>query len=114
MPYYDYKCPKCGHVDELVKPMSASNTVETCPQCHAVMDRDYSAEVRTTNSDYDNGREIHSDSLAIHPDQIAEHHQRYPNVSLDSACRPVFTSVKQRARYLDARGVEKISHNREY
>jgi putative FmdB family regulatory protein len=114
MPLYVYKCPKCGFVDEISKPMSASNTVETCRQCGVVLDRDYTAEVRTTNSDYDNGHEIHSDSLAIHPSQIEEHHKRYPNVPLDRACRPVFTSVRQREKYLEGRGVIKVSHNKEY
>jgi putative FmdB family regulatory protein len=114
MPTYVYRCPACGWADEIVKPMSESDAAETCRQCSTPMDRDFSAEVRTTNSDYDNGHEIHSDSLAIHPSQIAEHRQRYPNVPLDSACRPVFTSVKQREKYLNARGVLKISHNREY
>jgi hypothetical protein len=78
------------------------------------MERDFSAEVRTTNAPCDNGHELHSDSLAIHPSQIAEHRQLYPAVPLDGACRPVFTSVKQREKYLDARGVLKVSHNKEY
>jgi len=112
MPYYDYLCPKCGWADEVVKPMSASNTVETCRQCGTPMDRDYAAEVRTNLSDTHN--EIHSDSLAIHPDQAVEHRQRYPDVPLDAACRPVFTSVKQREKYLEARGKVKVPHNREY
>ncbi len=114
MPYYDYLCPKCGLADEIVKPMSASNTAEFCPRCGTQMDRDYSAEVRTNLSDTCNAREIHSDSLAIHPDQAAEHRRRFPDVPLDSECRPVFTSVKQRERYFEARGVVKVPHNREY
>lgn len=114
MPFYDYLCPTCGWTDEIVKPMSASNTAETCRQCGAEMERDYSAEVRASNSDYDNGHEIHSDSLCIHPSQIQEHRSRFPDVSLDSACRPVFTSVKQREKYLEARGAVKVPHRREW
>jgi putative FmdB family regulatory protein len=114
MPYYDYKCPQCGWVDEIVKPMAESDTVETCRQCGTPMDRDYAAEVRTNLSDTHNAKEIHSDSLAIHPDQVAEHRRLYPDVPLDGACRPVFTSVKQRERYLEGRGIAKVPHNREY
>ncbi len=114
MPTYEYRCPKCSWVDEIVKSMSASNTVETCRQCRTVMERDYSAEVPTSNSDSHNARPIHSDSLAIHPSQVGEHHRLYPDVPLDSACRPVLTSVKQREKYLEARGVAKVPHNKEY
>jgi putative FmdB family regulatory protein len=114
MPHYMYRCPECQWADEVIKPMSACNSVETCRQCHAVMERDFSAEVATSNSDTHNARPIHSDSLAIHPDQIGEHRQRYPSVDLDAACRPVFTSVKQREKYLESRGVVKVPHRREY
>lgn len=114
MPFYCYRCPTCGWTDEVIKPMSASNSVETCRQCGAVMERDCRAEVATNTCDTHNARPIHSDSLAIHPDQIGEHHQRFPDVPLDGACRPVFTSTKQRAKYLSQRGIVKVPHRREY
>ena len=112
MGLWDYKCPKCGWEAEVWG--EAWNDSQTCRQCEAAMDRDYRGYGRVVDNTTNNAREIHSDSLAILPDQVAEHHARYPDVPLDSACRPVFTSVKQREKYLEGRGVVKISHNKEY
>ena len=112
MPTYDYRCPKCDWVDEVAKPMSASNTVETCRQCGAVMNRDYSTEgVRTTADSY--RRELHSDALAVHPDQREEHQRLYPDVPLDSACRPVLRNFGQHEAYMEKRGIVKPSSRKE-
>jgi putative FmdB family regulatory protein len=113
VPTYAYRC-ECGHTTEIDRPMSASNTVETCPKCLSAMYRDYRAEIPTSNGGGYEARALHSDALAIHPDQVADHHRLYPDVPLDGACRPVLTSFKQHDRYLQARGVVKRSHNREY
>ncbi|MEN6333487.1 MAG: hypothetical protein ABFE01_04450 [Phycisphaerales bacterium] len=112
MPTYAFKCPACGWTDEIAKPMAASNSVETCRQCCAVMDRDYAAEgFRTTADSYN--REIHSDALAIHPDQAEEHRRLYPDVPLDAACRPVLRNFAQHEKYIEARGVVKPSSRKE-
>lgn len=115
MPIYCYVCPNCRWTDEVIKPTNECTSDELCSQCGASMERDYVAETPgvVRGSTY-NARPIHSDSLAIHPDQVAEHRRLYPDVPLDAACRPVFTSTKQRDKYLDARGVVKVSHNREF
>lgn len=115
MPTYVYSCPNCQWLDEIVKPMSECTSNETCRQCGTVMERDYRAETPgVVSGATHNARPIHSDSLAILPDQVSEHRRLYPDIDLDGACRPIFTSVKQREKYLDARGVVKVSHNREY
>ena len=112
MPTYEYRCPKCGWSDEIVKPMSASNSVETCRQCGSPMNRDYGAEGFRTNADSYH-RELHSDALAIHPDQVQEHQRLYPDVSLDAACRPVLRNFGQHEKYLEARGIVKPSSRKE-
>jgi putative FmdB family regulatory protein len=112
MPTYAYRCPQCGRDDEVLKPMTASNTVETCRQCGAVMNRDYMAEGVHTSADSYN-RELHSDALAIHPSQRAEHERRYPDVPLDAACRPILQNYRQHSEYLEARGVVKPSSRKE-
>jgi putative FmdB family regulatory protein len=106
MPCYEYKCPACGWNDEIVKPMSASNTVETCRQCGEVMVRDYAAEgVHCSADSY--SREIHSDALAICANQREEHQRLYPDVPLDAADRPVFSNFRQHDEYLAKRGIHK-------
>jgi len=109
---YDYLCPMCGR--EVTEWEHEWNDSHVCPNCGTVLDRDYRGYGQVAYNTTNNAREIHSDSLAIHPGQAQEHRERFPDVPLDKACRPVFTSVKQRERYLAARGVEKIPHNREY
>lgn len=112
MPTYEYKCPKCAHTAEVVKSMSASNSVETCPVCFEAMNRDYAAEhFRCTADSY--SREIHSDALAINQDQRQEHERLYPGVPLDSECRPVLRNFAQHEKYLQARGVVKLPQRKE-
>jgi len=112
MPCYVYKCPECSWTDEIVKPMSASNSVETCRQCGAVMNRDYALQgVHAAASTYT--CELHSDALAIHPSQRAEHERLYPYVPLDSECRPVLSNYRQHDSYLEKRGVLKSSRRKQ-
>lgn len=33
MPIYDYQCSACGHSDEVMRKVSASSEVESCPAC---------------------------------------------------------------------------------
>ncbi len=50
---------------------------------------------------------IHSDSLAISPDQVAEHKKKFPNIEIDDQCRPVFTHQKTHQKYMDKCGIRK-------
>lgn len=109
MPFYSYECPECHWVDEVMKSVTKHAEIERCRQCGAVMDRDYSAEGNRTNTGHCGDsyhREIHSDALAITPEQRAEHQQKYPDVKLDALNRPVFQNYRQHDAYLKARGVE--------
>lgn len=39
MPIYEYKCPKCEHKFELMRPFSRSGEGAECPHCHEVAPR---------------------------------------------------------------------------
>jgi len=104
MPTYGYMCD-CGVYEDIVKPMSEHDRSEVCPECGAQMRRDYSAAPRVHADSY--SKEIHSDALAVHPDQRAEHQRLYPNVPLDKACRPVLSSFSQAEKYYEQRGIYK-------
>lgn len=52
---------------------------------------------------------IHSDSLAIHPDQRAEHEQTFPNIKLDGQNRPIFDNFVDHENYLKKTGFVKLA-----
>jgi hypothetical protein len=50
---------------------------------------------------------IHSDALAIHPDQRAEHEKLFPDIRIDSECRPIFDNFTKHEAYLKKTGFRK-------
>lgn len=50
---------------------------------------------------------LHSDSLAINPCQAEEHRRLFPDIGLDSECRPIFENYKQHDDYLKQTGFVK-------
>ncbi len=53
------------------------------------------------------GQPIHSDAMAIQPSQVAKHRERFPDVKIDSQCRPVMENSDQHQKYMDACGFVK-------
>ena len=49
-----------------------------------------------------------SDSLAINPNQIEEHHRQFPGIDVLPDGRPRFTSVKQQSDYIEKCGFHKL------
>lgn len=106
MPTYLFYCPECGERKEIIKPMSQSGKREVC-DCGASLIRDYAGEhVNSGNKEY--GKTKFSDSLAVNPNQIAEHQRLFPNIRMDSAGRPGFDNVQQHKKYLEKTGFEKV------
>ena len=99
MPLYSFKCPKCGAKDERVRAMQNADKRCMCTKCGIKMNRDLKADLPFASGDYK--RAVHSDSLAISPDQRAEHLQKFPNIKLDSQNRPVFDNFQKHQAYLD-------------
>jgi hypothetical protein len=63
------------------------------------MNRDLKADIPFASGDYK--RTVYSDSLAINPDQRAEHLKTFPNIKLDSQNRPMFSNFQDHQAYLD-------------
>ncbi len=107
MPIYSVKCPHCGAVDEHVQTMRNANRKHKCPKCGTAMVRDWSADAPFVSGGHQYRRAIHSDSLAISPDQVAEHKKQFPNIRIDSECRPIFENFKDHDAYLKKCGFKK-------
>lgn len=43
---------------------------------------------------------IHSDAMAISPTQVDEHKRLFPDIEIDSQCRPVFDNFTKHEAYL--------------
>ena len=94
---------KCGECGSLYR-NDTDGIVYLCPECNAML------EIVTCSTVNDNKPEImgtpykvpiHSDSLAIMPDQVEEHKKLFPNIPLDDENRPVFTNTKDHHEYLN-------------
>ena len=103
IPTYCFICHECGSIKEVVKPVSERNDLVQCDTCRCAMLRDFAAEgVNSGNKEY--AKPIHSDAMAISPDRIKEHQQNFPDVKLDSQCRPVLENYQQHKKYAEGRG----------
>ena len=99
MPIYSYRCPECSGNQEIIKPVSDCTKEECCTACGGLMHRNYQAEAGIdTGKDY--ASTFYSDSLAIHPEQIPEHKQKFPDVEVARDGRVGFRSPKQQSDYL--------------
>ena len=99
MPRYSFKCPKCDRREDVIRHMENADKVCIC-KCGVHMNRDFQTDIPFASGDYHHGA-IHSDSLAISPDQRAEHSKMFPNIKLDSQNRPVFDNFQNHQAYLD-------------
>ena len=103
MAIHHFICDMCGIT---VEDTTAEHT-HHCPECNAIMRWDITG-IGMPDGDY----EHISDSLAIHPDDIPEHRQKFPNVDILPDGRPKFTSPKQQEKYAEKCGFYKKSQRK--
>ena len=107
MPFYNFYCEDCGDKKELRMSMHEAHEWH-CKKCDKPMIRDYRTDLPTqTATGREYSKPIISDSLAIHPDQAAEHRKLFPDVPLADGVRPVFTNHDTHQKYLDKVGFVK-------
>ena len=105
MPVYSFMCPECDYTCEVTRPMKDSGKPVFC-LCGLEMRRDFATDfINTGNKDY--GKPIHSDALAISPSQRAEHEKKFPDIKLDSQCRPIFDNFRKHEDYMKKCGIVK-------
>lgn len=109
MPRYEYICPECGCEAEIIKLMKDVDKPVHCEICDAVMGRDFKAEgvlVGAGRRSYH--RPIVSDSMAVAPNQVAEHRRLFPDVKVLDDGRPVFDNFSDHESYLKKCNIEKM------
>ena len=99
MRLHDYKCLDCDcHFSD--KAVDAPD----CPECGSIktgMDCNIAIHGNYRHP-------VHSDAMAIHPDQRAEHERRFPNIRIDKQNRPIFDNFTDHQAYLDQCNIIKV------
>ena len=101
---FDLLCKECGYrirdaKDSDYRLVDEQLRFPYCPMCGTIMYHVTSG----ANGDYNHT----SDSLAIHPDDIPEHRQKFPGVEITPDGRPQFTSTRQQEKYAEKCGFYK-------
>lgn len=94
-----FVCRDCGEVTL----DTDTSGIHYCPRCG----KDMYWDIGKISANGSYRRPTHSDALAIHPDQRAEHEQLFPSVRLDEQNRPVFDNMHDHQDYLDKCGMVK-------
>ena len=112
MPIYGFRCYEHDICEDVLCamediPVVGSGDCPKCPKCGKGMERDFSLRRgRQTSTSYGSG--VISDSLAISPDQIEEHHKLFPGVDVLPDGRIKFDNYKQHDNYLKQTGFRKL------
>jgi len=104
-----YYCPKCDDDMDMTEVRITMRAHETnlCDTCGT---RGYIGKkvgVGMLGGDRNYSKPIHSDSLAINPDQIAEHRKLFPDIKVDPEGRPIFDNYRKHDDYLNKCGFVK-------
>lgn len=100
MAIHDFTCDGCN-----ITIHDTDTRVHICPQCGKEMRWDFGSKGITVHGNY--LHPIHSDALAIHPSQRAEHEREFPNIRLDGQNRPIFDNFTNHENYLKKTGFVK-------
>lgn len=121
MPTFKFTCKVCGEQIEKYDPLANQSDEPVCGECEKKACRTkMSAPVgskessvfgfRVGNREY--ASPIISQSLAINPEQAAEHRAAFPDVALKDDQFPVFENYQQHEAYLEKSGFVKQRNRR--
>jgi len=74
VPLFDFKCSKCGNVDEQMHRYPRKTS--TCPVCGSMSKRIFTLGRGSQSGE---GRVIYSSAMGCHPDQIPEMKRHFPH-----------------------------------
>ncbi len=96
---HSFVCDDCGtEVED-----HTTRRIHRCPKCGLDMRWDVCIAIHGNYK-----HPIHSDALAVHPDQRAEHERTFPNIRLDGQNRPIFDNFVAHRDYLKKCNLVKI------
>lgn len=98
MPVYCFKCPRCGHRQEFLRPMERRNDPVDC-LCSQRMARDLAAE-RLGSTDLPYDKPVYSDAMGCHADQVAAFRKAHPNIEITDQGRVVCRSHREHRRVM--------------
>lgn len=83
MPVYVYQCDHCKEIVERYRPIKDRNTPVPCPTGdHGVCQRSIALEGFNTDTT-DWSREVLSDRMGVHPDQVSTHRKLHPDIPMN-------------------------------
>lgn len=91
MAVHNFVCDECNIVIH-----DTTTEIHKCSKCGKDMRWDINVAIHGNYK-----RPVHSDSLAIHPSQRAEHERMFPNIRLDKQNRPIFDNFVDHENYLE-------------
>lgn len=98
MVLHKFTCGECSITIE----DSNTKTVHKCPACGQDMNWNLNIAIHGNYK-----HPVHSDALAINPDQRAEHEQLFPDIRLDGQNRPILDNFRNHENYLKKIGFVK-------
>lgn len=113
MPFFNFKCDVCGFERDTLRGVSRIEEEVLCQECggsttvigESENNLNFVVDPHAGGKFYPH--EFHSDALGMAPSQVAEHKRLFPEIPIDSECRPVFTNFKDHDNYLTATGFSK-------
>lgn len=97
---HNFVCDECN----IIVQDTDTKCVHKCPLCNNNMRWDLRIAIHGNYK-----HPIHSDALAVHPDQRIEHEREFPSIQLDKQNRPVFDNFVVHENYLKKTGFIKES-----
>lgn len=108
MALHNFICDECN----IIVQDANTKCIHKCPNCGKDLRWDLNIAI---HGNYNHP--IHSDSLAINPNQVEEHKRLFPNIRLDGENRPIFDNFVAHENYLKKTGFikrpQKIKPKRE-
>ncbi len=100
MAVHSFTCRECC----ITVTDTTTKGVHKCPKCGEDMWCEFAGSIRGNYP-----VPVHSDALAISPDQRAEHKREFPNIRLDGDYRPIFDNYVDHQAYLKKTGFVKAT-----
>lgn len=120
MSFFVFKCDVCGTERDVLRGVSRNERDVMCDECGestTITGRSETPDVPMVDPHAGGKfytREFHSDALGMAPSQVSEHKRLFPEIPIDSECRPVFTNFKDHDNYLKVTGfckqTQKVRH----